>query len=45
MSDDTVRPIRIAMIATVRIVGNALAPAVNRAAGARNVALPEQAVA
>ena len=34
MSDDTVRSIRIAMIATGRIADNALAPAVNRAAGA-----------
>lgn len=34
MPDDTVRPVRIAMIATGRIAGNALAPAVGRAAGA-----------
>ena len=34
MSDDTARPIRIAMIATGRIAGNALAPAIERAAGA-----------
>ena len=34
MPNDTIRPLRIAMIATGRIAANALAPAIERAAGA-----------